>query len=115
MSKPKQDLTCADCGTLNCYTREKKFPGFCFTETLEGEWLAEALDLYRGEGLDARIARAAAEVEGVYYGRLTRVEETVAFARRIGAQRIGVASCVGLMTETGVFVKVLEKAKLTPQ
>jgi len=114
MSKTKQDLTCADCGTLNCHTREKKFPAFCLTERLEGEWLADALDLYRGEGLDGRIARAAAEVEGVYYGRLTRVEETIAFAKRIGALRIGVASCVGLITEAAVFVKVLEKAKLTP-
>jgi uncharacterized metal-binding protein len=115
MSKAKvEDLTCAECGTLNCHTREHKFPAFCQTEKLPPERIAEALDLYRGEGADARIAHAAAEVEGVYYGRLTRVEETVAFAKRIGAQRVGVASCVGLMSETGVFVKVLKKAKLTP-
>lgn len=115
MGKPKPTgLSCSDCGTLNCNRRDRKFPAFCLTETLDGDRLAETLDLYRGEGLDARIAHAAAEVEGRYYGRLTRVEETVAFARRIGAARIGIASCVGLMQETAVFAKVLVKAGLKP-
>ncbi len=35
----------------------------------------KAIQEYRGRGLDARIARSAAEVEGTYYGKLTRVEE----------------------------------------
>lgn len=49
----------------------------------------KAIQEYRGRGLDARIARSAAEVEGTYYGKLTRVEEIIAFANRIGAKRIG--------------------------
>jgi uncharacterized metal-binding protein len=115
MAKPKrEDLSCSDCGTLNCHRRDRKFPAFCLTEKLDGDLLADTLDLYRGDGVDARIAHAAAEVEGKWYGKLTRVEETVAFARRIGAKRVGIASCVGLMNETTIFTKVLEKAGLTP-
>lgn len=115
MAKPKrEDLSCSDCGTLNCHKQDRKFPAFCVTESLAKERLGDTLDLYRGDGLDGRIAHAAAEVEGIYYGRLTRVEETVAFAKRIGATRVGIASCVGLMAETTIFAKVLDKAGLTP-
>jgi uncharacterized metal-binding protein len=54
------------------------------------------------------MARSAAEVEGTYYGQLTRVEEIIAFARRIGAAKIGVATCIGLMEESRIFVKILK-------
>lgn len=105
--KALAELSCSDCAPLNCHRRDKKFPKFCLTESLDGALLDETIELYRGDGLDAALARSAAEVEGVYYGRLTRVEETVAFARRIGAVKIGIASCVGLMQETATFVKIL--------
>ena len=99
--------TCSNCGTLNCYRREKSFPGFCLTEETEPAVVEEINDIYRGRSLDARISRAAAEVEGTYYGRLTRVEEIIAFAHRIKATKIGLATCVGLIEETRAFVKVL--------
>jgi uncharacterized metal-binding protein len=108
------ELTCSDCGTLNCNRRDQKFPKFCLTENLDKRLLDETIELYSDGGLDSKIAHAAAEVEGLYYGKLTRVEETVAFARRIGAKKIGIATCVGLMKETKVFVKVLEKAGFKP-
>jgi uncharacterized metal-binding protein len=58
------------------------------------------------------MAYSAAEVEGIYYGKLTRVEEIIAFARRIGATKIGVATCIGLMEESRVFVRVLDASDL---
>jgi uncharacterized metal-binding protein len=70
--------------------------------------LSKVLELYQGDGEEARASRAAAEVEGTYYGKLTRVEEIIAFANRIGAKRIGIATCVGLIEETRVFVKILD-------
>ncbi|MCG6203428.1 DUF1847 domain-containing protein [Rhodopseudomonas sp. HC1] len=114
VKKSVAELSCADCGPLNCDRRDQKFPKFCLTEAVDTDLLNETLELYTGAGLDGRIAHAAAEVEGLYYGKLSRVEETVAFARRIGAQKIGVASCVGLMSEAKIFVKVLERAGFRP-
>lgn len=38
----------------------------------------------------------AADVEYEGYGRLTRVEETIEFAKRMGFKKIGIATCVGL-------------------
>jgi len=38
---------------------------------------------------------------------MTRVEETMEFARRIGAKKIGIASCVGLLSESNTLAKIL--------
>jgi uncharacterized metal-binding protein len=103
---------CAECGLMSCYRREKDFPPFCLTQNGDAEELAEAVALYSGDGEDGRVARAAAEVEGTYYGKLTRVEEIIAFANRIGARRIGIATCIGLMEESRLFGKILKLHKL---
>ena len=57
-----------------------------------------------------KIFRAAAEIEGLYYGALTRVEEVALFAKKIGAKKVGLATCMGLRKETQTFAKIL-KAK----
>jgi uncharacterized metal-binding protein len=113
MSK-KTEATCSDCGLLSCYRQDKNFPSFCLTQASDPAELAEVVELYRGDSKDARTSRAAAEVEGTYYGKLTRVEEIIAFANRIGARRIGIATCIGLIEETRIFVKVLEAHGLEP-
>jgi uncharacterized metal-binding protein len=106
MSTP-EDASCSECGLLNCYRRDKKFPDFCLTESVDKTRLEAIVEGYRDDGLDAKLFQAAAEVEGLYYGKLTRVEETLAFARRIGASRIGIATCVGLIEETRIFARFL--------
>ena len=98
---------CAACTTRNCYRKDSSFPSFCPTMEIAEDDINTTLNIYRSEDIDARLARAAAEVEGEFYGRLTRVEEIIAFARRLKAKRIGVATCVGLLEESRVFVKVL--------
>jgi uncharacterized metal-binding protein len=110
----KPDISCSDCGLLNCYRHDKSFPDFCLTEAADREVVESVSKNYRGQGRDAVIARAAAEVEGTYYGKLTRVEEIIAFANRIGAKRIGIATCIGLIQETRIFVKVLKAHGLEP-
>ncbi|NTV68078.1 MAG: DUF1847 domain-containing protein [Chlorobaculum sp.] len=105
---------CVECRTMSCYRKEHRLPDGCLSEAVGREQLDQCLDLYRGDGIDARIARAAAEVEGLYYGKLTRVEETVAFARRIGARTIGLAICVGLAGEARIFAKILEANGFEP-
>ncbi|MDF2568966.1 MAG: hypothetical protein K0R55_570 [Sporomusa sp.] len=105
-------LSCADCHQLNCYRRDKRFPDFCLSVTSRGETAIDAeiekvKELYIEEGPDRSMALAAAEIEGVYYGKLTRVEEIIAFAKRLGAKKIGIATCIGLIEETRVFVRVL--------
>jgi uncharacterized metal-binding protein len=110
----KTSISCSDCGLLNCYRHEKRFPGFCLTEAADPEIVRKVSKRYRGRNPDSVIARAAAEVEGVYYGKLTRVEEIIAFANRISAKRIGIATCIGLIQETRIFVKILKAHGLLP-
>ncbi|ABB24863.1 DUF1847 domain-containing protein [Pelodictyon luteolum] len=107
-SEGRHEPGCLECGTLNCYRREGEFPPFCPGEALDEAALGRALSEYGGDGTDARVAHAAAEVEGLFYGKLTRVEETVEFARRIGARKVGIATCVGLIGETRLFGRILK-------
>jgi uncharacterized metal-binding protein len=46
-----------------------------------------------------RLALESARTEAAGYCRATRVEEMMDFARRLGAQKLGIAHCVGFMHE----------------
>ena len=54
-----------------------------------------------------KLARESALVEAEGYGRWTRVEETMEFARRMGYKRLGIAYCVGFRQEAATLHKVL--------
>jgi uncharacterized metal-binding protein len=45
------------------------------------------------------LAQAAARTEAAGYCQETRVEEVMSFAQRLGVNRLGIASCVGLIRE----------------
>lgn len=55
-----------------------------------------------------RLALAAAWVDRAGQGQWTRVEETIEFARRLGAKRLGLAFCGGSRQEAKLFTEVLE-------
>lgn len=61
------------------------------------------------EGADAGVHRAASEVEAEGYLKLTRLEEIILFAEKLGCRRVGVAFCVGLADEAAVVCDVLER------
>ena len=82
---------------------------FCMTERISGEELDKVMEIYREDDLVHKAAIASAEVESEFYCRYTRVEETMAFARKMGAKKIGIATCVGLLAETRVLAKILRK------
>ncbi|MBO4289564.1 MAG: DUF1847 domain-containing protein, partial [Lachnospiraceae bacterium] len=85
-------LSCVDCSVINCRKGDKTYPDFCLTVDLEPEVLQDALKEYEKEDVN-RIAVAAAEVEADYYCQLTRVEEIMVFAEKIGAKKLGIATC----------------------
>ena len=105
---PRPDPTCTECGFLNCYRREQRFPDFCPGQSAPGAAVEAALRQCCHDGPDARAAAVAAEVEGRFYSQLTRVEETVEFALRMGAKRVGLATCVGLIEETRIVARILK-------
>jgi uncharacterized metal-binding protein len=122
----KIEACCAACsavqaksGKTNCSTGGAASgpprPRTCPTG-VQPDAIGAALEELRGEGVDARTARVAAQVEGLGYdrsggkaqARWSRVEDTIAFARLMGYQKIGIATCVGLLDETERLVEILE-------
>ena len=121
------NFTCSQCsavwqreGQTNCWsTKPDQKPGQpknC--PAAHGpEVIREAFDLYSGDSEDARIASVAARVEGLCYqpipgstavnARWTRVEDTIAFARLMEYRKIGIATCIGLLSETENLSKIL--------
>ena len=100
--------SCTDCGVLNCSKRNASYPEFCLTEKLTEKELEKVVKLYTENEENNKIAIASAEVEGGFYGKYTRVEEIMEVAKRIGAKKIGIATCVGLIEESRIFARILK-------
>ena len=102
-------LSCIDCGVINCRKGDAAYPDFCLTMGLEEDVLQEAMAEYEKDDIN-RIAVTAAEVEADHYCEMTRVEETMEFARGIGAEKLGIATCVGLIQEARTAAKIFRRA-----
>lgn len=99
--------SCIDCHVVNCRRGEAgKYPEFCLTTNVPEEIQDEAMTLLRAPE-NNRVAVAAAEVEFEGYGKRTRVEEVIQFAHKIGAKKLGIATCAGLLEESRTLAKIL--------
>lgn len=128
-------FTCGKCnavweksGTTHCWSGDPETrppqPANC-PAALGKDLVEGAFETYRGDGEDARMARAAAEVEGMCYepvpggeavhARWTRVEDTIAFAKSMEYRRIGIATCIGLLQESHRLATILSAQGLEPQ
>jgi uncharacterized metal-binding protein len=133
MSK-QTDFSCSRCsaawrksGSTNCWyadpDNKPSKPANCPTRN-NSDIIRESFDLYRGDEEDAKMARVAARVEGLCYqpipgsdainARWTRVEDTIAFAKLMGYNRIGMATCIGLLDETNRLAAILEAQGFIP-
>ena len=107
-TKEKLCLTCTDCTTASCSKGDGRYPEFCLTTHLTDKEIEKIVDLYNNDEAVRKIAIAGAEIEAEFYEKYTRVEEIMAFARKIGAKKIGIATCSGLMNESRIFAKILK-------
>lgn len=106
MEEKKIRRSCVDCAVTACEKKDGNYPDFCLTASLDEELLEEALACYE-DPENHKLAIAAAEVEYEGYLKLTRVEEIIKFAGKIGAKKIGIATCVGLIRESRTLAKIL--------
>lgn len=128
MNEGEASMECGRCaavwlktGTTHCWSgdedRRPPQPQHC-PSRLEPGVAADTFELYRGDDDDAHMARVAARVEGMCYQpipgsdavnpRWTRVEDTIAFAKLMGYEHLGVATCLGLLDETRRLTSILE-------
>lgn len=114
MSEEKElTYSCVDCGTQNCKFKTRTYPEFCPTTHLKEEDLLWALTRYE-EDRNHEIMVASAEVEYEGYCQWTRVQEIMEFARKINAEKIGIANCIGLINEARIFAKILRANGFEP-
>jgi len=64
--------------------------------------------LYQNELL-AELHKVASFVEGQYYCRETRLNETIIFAKGLGCKKIGLAFCIGLSDEAKTIEEILSR------
>ena len=102
----KQEMSCVDCTVQNCNKMDKTYPEFCLTTHMDESVLQDAMNCYEEEE-NHKVMIAAAEVESDHYCQYTRVEEIMAFAEKIGAKKIGIATCVGLLRESRTLASIL--------
>jgi len=102
------ELKCSICRVQACCDEpgSKPYPRYCAMAQDVGA-LDEARESYQ-DPATRELARVAAVTEWAGYGKETRVEEIMNFARRLGVNRLGVAHCVGFLREAGLLQEILE-------
>ncbi|HJO69170.1 MAG TPA: DUF1847 domain-containing protein [Rhodospirillales bacterium] len=85
---------------------EDRGPGFCPTK-VDADGIEEARALYEDPGV-LKVAQESARVEAEGYCRWTRVEEIVAFAKRMGFRKIGIATCISFVDLARTLSGILE-------
>ncbi len=97
---------CANCVLLGCYKNdmEKTLPN---CPSKEEAIHSEAKKLY-SQPENHKIAYNAALVEAQGYGKNTRIEEIILFAKKCGYKKIGLAFCMGLIKEARIVQKIFE-------
>ncbi|MBN2332749.1 MAG: DUF1847 domain-containing protein [Deltaproteobacteria bacterium] len=128
MTEKNTNFSCVQCsavwgkqGKTNCWSssaeeapvKPKNCPSRDYLDVIN-----ECFELYRDNSEDAKLAQVAARVEGMCYQpipgseavnpRWTRVEDTIALAKLMGYQKIGIATCLGLLEESNQLVKILK-------
>ncbi len=99
-------LSCVDCGNYKCGRYAGEYPDFCLTTNLEPGVLEESIEkLMEPENNALAVTAAVNEYEN--YGRRTRVEEIMIVAKGIGARKLGIATCVGLIEESKALARLL--------
>lgn len=108
------ELRCALCGVRACSSEPgtTEYPDYCPMATDSSDGAArEALDAARAAYDDPetrRLALAAARTEADRYPLEPRVEEVMSFARRIGVDHLGIATCAGLIREARLAQEIFE-------
>ena len=104
--------SCVDCAGKGCDDKGGASPDFCMTANMDPEFLANTMELYTANEENAKIMMAASEVEFENYCKMTRIEEICEFAHKIGAKKIGIATCVGLIQEARIAATIFRNKGL---
>ena len=101
------ELRCTVCGVRVCAepSNTKKLPSFC-PMPVRSDQLTAVERMYVEDADLRKFACESARTESAGYCRATRIEEIMDFARRIGAKKLGIAHCVGLIEEAKLVSEI---------
>jgi uncharacterized metal-binding protein len=104
-----ESYRCANCKVRACLEEPgaKPYPKNCPIPN-ETEIAEEVKGIYLDDEEVNKMAAAAARTEATGYPKRSRVEEVMDFARRIGANRLGIAHCIGLCNEASLLLEILD-------
>lgn len=92
-------MKCAQCSHNRCHLEGQN----CTRTTVE-----DIKSLYAGQDMD--MMKAAACTESRNYMKMTRLEESMFFAKELGVKKIGLAFCIGLSQEAKVIESYFRQA-----
>ncbi|MFZ5571870.1 MAG: DUF1847 domain-containing protein [Thermodesulfobacteriota bacterium] len=98
-------VLCSYCGRKRCFVGDlSQAPAFCPSVHKQDvlEQARKKLDEPENQAMARAVAKTWKE-----YGKLTRIEETVQYARLRGFQKLGLAFCVGLAQEAELLTNLL--------
>ena len=103
-----ESLKCLNCGKIACEFPDRGKPDFCAQDTYDESASAEIRAEYTSPEVFDFMNAAALVSDNTRFS--TRVEDTLKFAKLIGAHKIGVATCTAMLNESRIFGSLLERA-----
>jgi uncharacterized metal-binding protein len=97
IKKEGQKIQCAECRSRIC------------ADGRDCTGLKASIEEEYGKPEVRKIFAAAAEIEGTYYMDYCRLEELIAFCRRMAYRRLGIAFCVGFTREAEILSGILNR------
>jgi uncharacterized metal-binding protein len=100
-----KQILCSYCPRKRCFFGDvSQAPGFCPSLTR-----AELIDEAKEKLKDSQNQKMAQDVARTWkdYGKLTRIEETVLYAKLRGYKKLGLAFCIGLSGEAELLTNLL--------
>lgn len=107
MEKKNLKKSCIDCAATACDAKHEIFPDFCPTTSMDPEFLEETMKLYTENEENAKAVQQSAMVEYENYCTMTRIEEIAEFAKKMNFKKLGIATCVGLISEARTAAAIL--------
>ena len=101
--KHEEIRSCVDCYSAACNGEAAESPEFCPYLRCDDSLFESAESELRSDPESRRFSEAVC-CDDV---PMTRVEEVMEFARRLGIKKLGVATCAGLLSESAVLAKIL--------
>ncbi|MDA8124587.1 MAG: DUF1847 domain-containing protein [Deltaproteobacteria bacterium] len=109
MAKDKNSIMCGSCTKFECKINYPEgIPAWCAATSFRAALESTKQEYATPNNLE--IYRAAAKVIQSDYGKWTRIKEAIEFAKELKLEKIGLASCVALLSELGLVAKLFTGA-----